>query len=53
VIVLWLVLAYSVGGATCALVTLRRLPVIIARMPSAARERLLDQIEAVERGRTD
>lgn len=48
-IVLWLVLALAAGGALGALLVLRRLPVIISAMSDAARERLLDQVEAVER----
>lgn len=50
---LWLVLAVLAGAGAGAWLTVRRLPVIIAAMSDAARERLLDQVEAVERGRTD
>lgn len=49
----WVLLAcVSCGAGIVAgsVVTLRRLPVIISRMSSTDRERLLDQVEAAERG---
>lgn len=53
VAIVWILLVcVSCGAGIVAgsVVTLRRLPVIISRMSSTDRERLLDQVEAAERG---
>lgn len=52
-IVVWCVLALVAGAVIACVVTLRYLPVILARMPDAARERLLDRVEAIERAEAD
>jgi hypothetical protein len=48
--ILIVVLSCAAGIMAGSVVTLRRLPVIISRMSSTDRERLLDQVEAAERG---